>query len=261
MSFSDLIISTVNKAVDSFIEQVADKYNISGQELRSLWNGNQTTNSQAKAKTQVKKAVEAEKPAEAAPPLENNPELSGLKKTELVALCKARNVSSTGTKEEMIARLTGGSSAPAKKKSPAKPAEKPASKTESKTTVKPVVKTVQTKIEPFKVSKNSFGNHEHTPTGLVLDKDTKKIIGTQNPKGHIDPLTDDGIEICNKYKLQYVLPENLNTKKATVVEGLPEEEEDDVGEDIEDNLEEEQEEEEFEEEFEDEELLEEECDE
>jgi hypothetical protein len=247
MSFSDLIISTVNKAVDSFIEQVADKYNISGQELRSLWNGNQTkTQTQAKPK----KTVETEKVTEAAPALTNNSELSGLKKPELVALCKTRGLSSTGTKEEMIARLTGGG-APAKKKSPPKPA---------KVDVKPVLKSVQTKIEPFKVSKNSFGNHEHASTGLVLDKDTKKIIGTQNPKGHIDPLTDEGIEICNKYKLQYVLPENLNTKKATVVEDLPDEDEEDVGEeieDIEDNLEEEQDEDIEDGDFEEEELLEE----
>ena len=251
MSFSDLIISTVNKAVDSFIEQVADKYNINGQELRSLWNGNQT-----KTQTQVKpkKTVETEKVTEAAPALTNNSELSGLKKPELVALCKTRGLSSTGTKEEMIARLTGGG-APAKKKSPPKPAK------ETKVDVKPVVKSVQTKIEPFKVSKNSFGNHEHASTGLVLDKDTKKIIGTQNPKGHIDPLTDEGIEICNKYKLQYVLPENLNTKKATVVEELPDEDEEDVGEDIEDiedNLEEDEDDEDIEDEdFEEEELLEE----
>lgn len=251
MSFSDLIISTVNKAVDSFIEQVADKYNISGQELRSLWNGNQT-----KTQAKPKKAPEPEKVTEAAPSLTNNSELSGLKKPELVALCKARNLSSTGTKDEMIARLTGGA-APAKKKSPAKPTKEAK---ESKSEPKPVVKSVQTKIEPFKVSKNSFGNHEHAQTGLVLDKDTKKIIGTQNPKGHIDPLTDEGIEICNKYKLQYVLPENLNAKKATVVEGLPDEDEEDVGEEIEDIVDEEQanEDEDFtEEEFEEEELLEE----
>ena len=242
MSFSDLIISTVNKTVDSFIEQVAEKYNLSAQELRSMWNGSQPKSTLAKVKPE-------EKPA----PLSNTPELSGLKKPELVSMCKARGISSTGTKEDMIARLTGESAPTKEKKSPAE-------KSKPVPQEKPVVKTVQTKIEPFKVSKNSFGNHEHTPTGLVLDKDTKKIIGTQNPKGHIDPLTDKGIEICNKYKLQYVLPENLNTKKATVVEGIPEEEEEDVGEEI---VEEEEELLEEEEELleEEEELLEEEIDE
>lgn len=240
MSFSELIISAVNKTVESFIDRIAEEYQISAQELRTIWG------STAKAKTSVKSEVKSEVKSDVKP-AGSTSELSGMKKPELVAMCKARNLPITGTKDELIARITGGAPPSKDKKSPPKKTSSTPAKTSK------VAAVVQTKVEPFTVSKNSFGNHEHKPTGLVLDKDTKKIIGTQNPKGHIDPLTDEGIETCNKYKLQYVLPENLNSKKVTVVEGLPEEEEEDVGEDLIDDV---GEDEEVGEEFEDEELLE-----
>jgi hypothetical protein len=160
MSFSEIIISAVNNTVDSFIERVAQEYKISAQELRSIWG------STAKAKTSSKSDVKS-KPVEAKPEVnaDSTAELSGMKKLELVAMCKARNLPITGTKDELIARITSGVATTKEKKSPVK-----------KTSATKIAAVVQTKIEPFTVSKNSFGNHEHKSTGLVIDKDTRKII-------------------------------------------------------------------------------------
>jgi hypothetical protein len=175
----------------------------------------------------------------------------------LVAQCKARGLKTTGTKAELVARLSGEE--PEEKK----PKEKVAAPKASASKKEPaVVKTVQTKLEPVKVAKNSFGNHEHSATGLVFDKNTKKVIGKQNPNGKVDPITDEDIEVCKKYKLPYTIPENLNSKKMSVAvdeddgdEDLGEElgEEEELEDDLDDDVEDEEELEEVEEEFVDEE--------
>lgn len=245
MSFSDIIAKAVNKTVDSFIEKVAFTYSIDIAELRMMWDGGAV----------VKKAVHKSpsKPKEEKVDTSSS-ELGSLGKPELVAQCKARGLKTTGTKAELVARLSGGAETEAK---PEPKTRTPSKKSKQAAPPVPaIVKTVQTKIEPITLTKNSFGNNEHKPTGLVFNRETRKVFGKQNPDGSVDPLTDEDIETCNKYKFQYMIPENLNTKKAAiVVEGIPDEEEEDLGEELGDEeLEEEADDPDYEEE---EELLEE----
>jgi hypothetical protein len=229
MSFSDLITKAVNKAVDSFIEKVSSTYSIDVAELRIMWNGSEVV--AAKPTTRAKKS----------PPKktdESTGELSALGKPELVAQCKARGLKTTGTKGDLIARLSGTTEEAALPKEKAKTVS---TKAPAKAAV---VKAVQTKIAPIITVKNAFGNSEHKETGLVFSRETKSVIGKQNPAGHIDPLTDADIETCNKYKIPYTIPENLNSKKAAiVVKDIPEDDEETVGEELEDEelLEEEEE--------------------
>ena len=56
---------------------------------------------------------------------------------------------------------------------------------------------------------NKFSHVINKETGLVFDVKSNMIIGREDGK-NITPLTKDDINLCNKYKLQYQLPLNLN---------------------------------------------------
>ena len=45
---------------------------------------------------------------------------------------------------------------------------------------------------------------------LYFSKLDKKVIGKQNEDGTIRELNKNDIEICNKFKFKYIIPENLN---------------------------------------------------
>ena len=110
-----------------------------------------------------------------------------------------------------------------------------------------VIKQVQSTIQSVQIKKNAFSNFEHVETGLVFDRITQKVIGKQNKNGKIDPLTDDDIEVCNKFKFRYDVPENLNSnsKNAVAIEGLDDDEDTEAGDivnEAEDLIEEEEEE-------------------
>ena len=50
---------------------------------------------------------------------------------------------------------------------------------------------------------------------MIFNKHTKKVIGKQHSDGQIVELSHSDIDLCNKYKFSYNLPENLN-KKSTL---------------------------------------------
>ena len=74
--------------------------------------------------------------------------------------------------------------------------------------VKAVKKEHSTSIE---IRHNQHGNFEHADTGLVISEVSKKVVGTQLANGDIAPLTDDDIDKCKQYKLEYQLPTNLDS--------------------------------------------------
>jgi hypothetical protein len=68
----------------------------------------------------------------------------------------------------------------------------------------------------------------------VFNKETKTVIGKQNPNGKLESLTDKDIETCKKYKFLYKLPENLSVDKGFLnvkVDELDEEDEEELDED------------------------------
>ena len=225
MSFSELLTKAINSVVVSFIDTVSKRYDISKDELVQIFNGNE--------KVESKVVVETSKKTDAptAAKLQPSDELNKMNKNELIAHCKTKGLKTTGTKQELIDRLTGGvaSAAPEKEK------KATSSKNKAPPVEPTVVRGIQSTIQTVQIKKNSFGNYEHPDTGLVFDRINQRVIGKQNKSGKIDSLTDEDIETCNKFKFKYDIPENLNlgVKNSVAIEGLEEEEEvDDDGADI-----------------------------
>ena len=180
--------------INSFIKRVSEKYNIDEIELCSIWNNKMNIDT-----NKVDHSL-----------------LKTLSKSELVSQCKAKQLKVTGTKDELIAILTGN-----------EPAKKVTKKSEakSKEVVKPVIKKIQSTLSTIKLRFNQFSNFEHRETSLVFNKD-KQVIGKQMEDGNIASLTKEDIETCKQYKFSFVLPENINTnsKESVSIDELNDEE-------------------------------------
>lgn len=86
-----------------------------------------------------------------------------------------------------------------------------------------ILNTITDKKPIIQVKKNQFENYilvveEHNHmfedfknNKFVINIDNQTIIGTENLKGEIEPLSKALVEICHKYKLRYTIPLNLNT--------------------------------------------------
>lgn len=229
MSLDQALIKVVNDIIQTYISRISEKYNLDQKELYSLWSTN-TDLTYTAPTFQVNSA---------------NDNLTKLGKVELVALCKAKGIKHTGTKAEIITRLSCE-----EKKSVSTTTE---IKKQITPTV-PIIKKLVSKIPTVPIRRNQFGNFEHAETSFIFDSKTQKVIGKQNDNGKIDCLTSEDINICNKYKFSYELPENLDRKTGLNNVQVEELDEDD---DFEEE-EEEEEEEEYEEEEEEEEEYEEE---
>jgi hypothetical protein len=130
------------------------------------------------------------------------------KKPEIQALCRQRGLKCTGTKEQLIALLLSKDGSSAMKKEVVSKKSEPIKKVSST----PVAQKLVSSIPTVAIRRNQHGNHEHPETSFVFDKKTKKAIGKQNEDGTIDDLTSEDIDICNQWKFQYVLPDNLDKK-------------------------------------------------
>lgn len=192
-------------SIPEFITVISSKYNLDEADLKAIWDGISTL--------KITNSSENPKPA-----MKQSDELSKLGKSELVEHCKKRGLKISGTKAELIERLTGSS--PAEKKTKpadvkAKPAEPKPVNNEPKTGI---TKQLKELIKPsnVRIVRNNFGNYWHAETGFVFDRDIKKFVGKQNDDGGVDKLSMDDIESLQRLNFQYVLPEVL-TKPATKV--------------------------------------------
>jgi hypothetical protein len=164
------------------------------------------------------------------PPLVDNDERSKLMKLkikELKVKCKELNHPVSGKKAELVERILSG-----------KRENKSKKKTKSKPTVVPTAKEIS-------LSKNDNGHY--TYDGLVFDKATRLVVGSEGSDGSILPMTKNDIEKCHRYKLKFAIPMNLDTIKETKDEFESEsdsEEVNDVSDDDEKDEEEDEEEEE-----------------
>ena len=207
MSFSKKVNNIVEETIKEFIVSIGDKYDIDPNDLYNMWEeGVNTSGSKDKInKTAVIPSATEE--------LEHGYLLS-CKVPELKALCKQRKLKCSGNKTELIALLLGKSpSSPTKKpSSPAKKSVNPTKKIVKDDTEKPVIKKLTPSVPTIPIRRNQFNNHEHPETGLVFCRKIKKVIGKQQDDGSISSLTTEDIENCNKFKFEYVLPENLDSK-------------------------------------------------
>jgi hypothetical protein len=208
MSFSNLISSAVDEIIAKFLHEVSTQYDMNEEDLKKIW-------------------VDMHPKVTKAPAFISNANnaLDQLSKPELISHCKARGLKCTGSKAELITRLS-------------EPENASSSKPKPKTTT-PVVKSsihkmLKSQITSVTIERNKFNNYEHSATRFVFDRATEQVIGKQNSNGNIDPLTKDDIEICNKHKFKYTLPENLNDAKAntTVIAELGDDMDEDVLEEV-----------------------------
>jgi len=222
MSFSENVQILINDAILKYIDKVSIKYKINKDDLVKMWNSKE--NSEEKTYDDNKQKVV------------NG--LSKLTKPELEKMCKSKGLKTKGTKAELIELLSND---------------------ECKKTILKSQENINTKlvakVPSIAIKRNKFNNYEHEETSFVFDNKEKKVYGKQNSDGSISQLTKEDINLCNKYKFAYVIPDNLDSKSNKEGEGddeLEEYIEDELNhEDVdEDELEEvEEEEEEFEEEF------------
>lgn len=214
----------IDLVVDNFIEEISKKYNIDKTEIKSIWNSN---NNQSILNASLESSVSSVSDTSSKTYCEA--ELSALLKPDLVSICKSKNLKCTGTKPELIRYILGNVSSIKKtqtKKSKVESESKEQKKLDT-TIVKPVFKSIISQTPVIQIHRNQFGNFEHAETTFVFNNKTQKVIGKQNKNGDIDVLSKDDIDICNKYKFSYILPENLDLKSnADVhVDGIDEDEE------------------------------------
>ena len=174
------------------LSEVSEKYNLDEQELKDLW-GNEDFK---KVKILKKTETDSNKSSDSS-------EYSKMNKNELIEICKTKGIKVSGTKNELIERLLNGGVV--------------SSKNEKNTKITPcepeIIKKLVSKLPTISISRNKFGNYEHSETLFVFNNKNKKVIGKQNADGTISNLTKDDIDICNKYKFGFEIPENLDSNK------------------------------------------------
>ncbi len=154
-------------------------------------------------------------------------------KKELSAWCRMKGYKVSGTRAELMTRLLGKE--PVKTTAPRKKATKKKGPTKEQAQ-NLVDRLVKKKKSPLPVRRNGFGNYEHSETGLVFDTNDHSVIGKQTEDEHgngiITPLTPEDIDTCNRYNFSYRLPENLGHDRVTLdnvtVEGMDNEEEEEL---------------------------------
>jgi hypothetical protein len=132
-------------------------------------------------------------------------------RTELVRMCKEKNLSCSGTKHDMAVRLMGGLS--------------------KHTSAEPSVRKII-------IRRNARGLWQYED--LVFDDKTKNVVGRIGADGiTILPLQRADIEKCRQYKFHYVLPDLLDDRPDAVkAHAISDDEEEDDDDDEEDGQEE-----------------------
>ena len=123
-------------------------------------------------------------------------------RTELVRLCKEKNLACVGTKHDMAVRLMGG--------------------------FEETKMAVEEHNRKIVITRNAEGKWEYE--GLIFDDRTKNVISRADG----NPLQREDIEKCRQYKFRYVLPEILEERtdntKVFAHDSSSEDEEDDLDE-------------------------------
>ena len=200
MSFSDKIQSEIQKIVNLYIESVSNKYNLDKNELLTIWNNSNIKSSQ-KSISIVEEDIKKEVKSSSSSSNNNNNTLLKLSKAELIEMCKSKKLKTGGTKQDLVDRLSGEESQ----------SKLVNTKTEKKVSP-PIIKKLIEKIPSIQIRRNKFDNFEHEETSFVFNNKTQKVYGKQNKDGSVSDLTPEDIDLCNKYKFSYYIPENLDKK-------------------------------------------------
>lgn len=135
-------------------------------------------------------------------PFKFKSELQTKSATDLKKLCKDRGLKTSGTKQDLIDRLT-------------RPIGQQKTNTKSTAKSNGLLKYLQRNQDTLHLRKNAYGRFEHIDTGFIFDEKTQQVIGKQRETADdggepvIDPLTIADIEMCKEYKFDYLVPNHL----------------------------------------------------
>lgn len=211
MSLKESAFSGLNSVIFTYINMISQKYNINKEELRLLWEGGELPSAQ---------------PAVITPSLSSAAkELEILTKTQLIEMCKSKNLKVSGNKIELISRILDVES----KTQP--PVPQPV--VQSAIQQPQIIKKLVEKIPKLEIKRNAAGYFVHAETSFVFDTKTQKVYGKLISEDQIEELSAEDIDICNKYKFSYILPNNLD-KKINILDVKVDELDDDL--ELEDEL-------------------------
>ena len=214
--FNITIINSIENSIDAYANLISEKFNLDANEIKQLWYDNNQDFTNKPIENANSKSVEPEQHND-----DLKLKLAKSSVAELKAILKSKGLKVGGKKADLIARILNGDDS------------KPKKKTKVQKNTPKIIKELTENISHIQIRRNSFGNFEHQETRLVFNKETQEVIGKQNDDGTLSDLTKEDIEMCNKYKFKYVLPENLN--KQTSLDNLKiDEMEDDEEEDEDD---------------------------
>lgn len=250
MSFGQDLNTYIDDTIRKYIKLISTKHSLDYEELLSDWVGGKERTPRP-TPTVVVPTPRPTTPKKVLGVVETKDEgdttdsLMKLTKQELQDRCKKAGVRSSGTKNDLVKYLVENK-AQTKIKTISTKAPPPfvqqiqqeEKKREEEKVMNPIVRKITSTVPTFNIRRNKFNNYEDINTGFVFDNLSKKVIGKQSPDGTVLELTKEDINICNKYKFQFVLPTNLD--KNTKVEDVKVEElEEDDGEGDEEIVEEE----------------------
>lgn len=175
MSLSLRLVILMDEALERFLQRVSADSGVTFEELVSVCRpGTVATDAQAGAARSRLKA-------------------------DLLAECRARGLSTKGTKQDLLRRLSGK-------------------------------KDLYTRLLDARpvllIRKNSWGEYEHRETGFVFDREGDHVIGRRD-RGYSSaprPLCGKDIEVCTRHGLRYRVPPDLRDDGGDHVVRDPEDE-------------------------------------
>lgn len=214
MDFNQSVNKAVDEVVQKFVKEVSLQYNIDIKELQNIWSGKNNSTTQKRSKVvplQEESSEDVYDDAESESDKDKSLNMDSLQKCtvpELKAFCKERGLKCTGKKSDLLSRLidynkSGTDTSVQEKASPPKVSKK---NVDTKNVIK---KLKENSSSTLQVRRNAFGNYQHPHTSLIFNEQGK-VYGVQNDDGSVDALSEDSIDLCNKYNLEFVIPDNLD---------------------------------------------------
>jgi len=214
MSLKESAFSGLNSVIFTYINMISQKYYINKEDLRLLWEGSETVQLPIAQPTVITPSLSSAAK-----------ELEILTKTQLIEMCKSKNLKVSGNKSDLIVRILDVES---KTQLPSQPVVQSVIPQQPQ-----IIKKLVEKIPKLEIKRNAAGYFVHAETSFVFDTKTQKVYGKLISEDQIEELSAKDIDICNKYKFSYILPNNLD-KKINILDVKVDELDDDV--ELEDEL-------------------------
>ena len=174
-TYREKLEGSVDELIRSFISDVSGKFNISKDDLNNMWD--------KKEEKIVNKYEECGGEGGG----DDIEKYKKMKKSELVKICDELKISKTGKKDDLINRII-----------------KKQNRKDN------IIDKLNLSLNSIVIKMNEYNNYVHIPTSFVFNRDTKCVIGKEVEEGQIVQLNKNDINICNKYKFKYNIPDDLN---------------------------------------------------